>query len=51
MVYWYHFNETEEMAREVEASFHNVVFCVAPAFLKEQLDDQLQKFICSQGSN
>ena len=47
MVYWHHFNETEEMAREVEAAFPNVVFGVAPAILKEQLDDQLEKFICS----
>ena len=43
MVHWRHFNETEEMAREVEASFPNVVFGVAPAIL----DDQLEKFICS----
>ena len=47
MVYWYHFNETEEMAREVEAAFPNVVFSVAPAILKEQLGDQLAKFIRS----
>ena len=47
MVYWHHFNETEEMAREVEAAFPNVVFGVAPAILKEQLDDQLEKFIRS----
>ena len=47
MVYWHHFNETEEMARGVEASFPNVVFGVAPAILKEQLDDQLEKFIRS----
>ena len=40
MVYWHHFNETEEMAREV-------VFGVAPAIQKEQLDDQLEKFIRS----
>ena len=33
------------MAREVEASSPNVVFGVAPAILKEQLDDQLEKFI------
>ena len=45
MVYWHHFNETEEMAREVEAAFPNVVFGVAPSILKEQLDDQLEKFI------
>ena len=43
----HHFNETEEMAREVEAVFPNVVFGVAPAILKEQLDDQLEKFIRS----
>ena len=36
MVYWHHFNETEEMAREV-----------APVILKEQLDDQLEKFMRS----
>ena len=29
------------MAREVEAAFPNVVFGVAPAILKERLDDQL----------
>ena len=43
MVYWHHFNETEEMAREGEAVFPNVVFGVAPAILKEQLE----KFIRS----
>ena len=43
MVYWHHFNETEEMAREVEAAFPNVVFGVAPAILNEQLE----KFIRS----
>ena len=32
------------MAREVEAAFPNVVVGVAPAILKEQLDDQLDKF-------
>ena len=47
MVYWHNFNETEEMAREVEAVFPNVVFGVAPAIMKEQLDDQLEKFIRS----
>ena len=47
MVYWYHFNEMEEMVREVEAAFSNVVFGVAPAILKEQLDDQLEKLIRS----
>ena len=47
MVYWHHFNETEEMSREVEADFPNVVFGVAPAILKEQQDDQLEKFIRS----
>ena len=47
MVYWHHFNETEEMARAVEAAFPNVVFGVAPAILNEQLDDQLEKFIRS----
>ena len=47
MVYWHHFNETEEMAREVEAAFPNVMFGVAPAILKEQLDDQLGTFIRS----
>ena len=31
MVYWHHFNETEEMAREVEGAFPNVVFGVALA--------------------
>ena len=41
MVYWHHFNETEEMAREVEAAFPTVVFGFAPAILKEQLDNQL----------
>ena len=35
------------MAREVEAAFPNVVFGVAPAILKGQLDDQLEKFIRS----
>ena len=35
------------MAREVESAFPNVVFGVAPAILKEQLDDQLEKFIRS----
>ena len=45
MVYWHHFNETEEMARDVDAAFPNVVFGVAPEILKEQLDDQLEKFI------
>ena len=43
MVYWHHFNETEQIAQEVEATFHNVVFGVAPAILK----DQLEKFIRS----
>ena len=51
MVYWHHFNETEEMAPEVESVFPNVVFGVAPSILKEQLDDQLddqlEKFIRS----
>ena len=47
LVYWHNFNETEEMAREVEAAFPNVVFGVAPAILKEELDDQLDKFIRS----
>ena len=47
MVYWHHFDETEEMAGEVEAAFPNVVFGGAPAILKEQLDDQLEKFIRS----
>ena len=45
MVYWHHFNEMEEVVREVEAAFPNVVFCGAPAILKEQLDDQVEKFI------
>ena len=31
----------------VEAAFPNVVFGVAPTILKEQLDDQLEKFIRS----
>ena len=35
------------MAREVKAAFPNVVFGVAPAILKEQLDNQLEKFIRS----
>ena len=47
MVYWHHFNETEEMALEVETAFLNVVFGVAPAIQKEQLNDQLEKFIRS----
>ena len=47
MMYWHHFNETEGMAREVEAAFPNVGFCVAPAIMREQLDDQLEKFIRS----
>ena len=51
MVYWHHINETEEMAREVEAFFNNVVFGVALANLKEQLDDQLEKFIRSRRLN
>ena len=50
IVYWHHFNETEEMAREVEVAFPNVVFGVAPAILKEKLDDQLEKFIRSTSS-
>ena len=29
----------------MESSFPNVVFGVAPAILKEQLDDQLERFI------
>ena len=44
LMYWHHFNETEEMARELEAAFPNIVFGVAPAILKEQLHDQLEKF-------
>ena len=44
MVYWHHFKETPW---EVEDDFPNVVFGVAPAILKEQLDDQLEKFIRS----
>ena len=47
MVSWHHFNETEEMARDVEAAFPEVVFGVTPAILKEQLDDQLEMFIRS----
>ena len=47
MVYWHYFNETEEMAREMEAAFPNVVFDVAPAMPKEKLDDQLETFIRS----
>ena len=47
MVYLDHFNETEEIAREVDAAFPNLVFGVAPAILKEQLEDQLQKCIRS----
>ena len=47
MVYWHHCNETEEMARDVEAVFPNVVFGVALAILKEKLDDLLEKFIRS----
>ena len=39
MGYWHNFNETEEMAREVEVAFPKFVFGVAPAILKEQLDD------------
>ena len=35
------------MAREVETAFPNVVFGVALAILKEQLYDQLEKFIRS----
>ena len=35
------------MVQEVEAAFPNVVFGVAPAILKEKLDDQLEKFISS----
>ena len=47
LVCWHNFNETEEMALEVEAAFPNVVFGVAPAILKEQADDQLEMFIRS----
>ena len=47
MVSWHYFNETEEMAREVEAAFPNVVFGVTSAILEEQLDDQLETFIRS----
>ena len=47
MVYCHNFNETEEMARKVEAAFSNVVFGVAPVSLNEQLDYQLEKFIRS----
>ena len=43
----HHFKETEEMAREVETAFPNVVFGVASAILKEQPGDQLEKFIRS----
>ena len=46
-MYWHHFNETEEITQEVEAAFPNVVFGIAPAILKEQLEDQLEKFIRS----
>ena len=35
------------MAREVEAVFPNIVVGVAPAILKEQLEDQLEKVIRS----
>ena len=35
------------MAREVNAAFLNVVFGVAPAIMKEQLDDKLEAFIRS----
>ena len=35
------------MNRAVEAAFPNVVFGVSPAIMKEQLDDQLEKFIRS----
>ena len=47
MVYWHHFNETEEMAREVQDAIPNGVFSAAPAILNEQLYDQLEKFISS----
>ena len=47
MFYWHHFNESDEMARDVESAFHRVVFSVAPAILKEQLDDQLERLIRS----
>ena len=47
MVYCHHFNETEEMARDVEAAIPNVVFGVAPVILREQMDDQLERFIRS----
>ena len=43
MVYWHYFNKTDEMAQEVEAAFPKIVFGVAPAILKEQLE----KFIRS----
>ena len=44
---WHHFNYTEEMTLEVKTFFLFIVFGVAPAILKEQLDDRLEKFICS----
>ena len=47
MVYRHHFIETEYMARQVEAAFPNIVFGVALAILKEQLDNQMEKFIRS----
>ena len=31
----------------METAFHNVVFCVSPAILKEHLDEQLEKSIRS----
>ena len=46
-VYWHHFEEGEDRAREVEVAFRNVVFGVAPGILKEQLNDKQEKFIRS----
>ena len=42
MVYCLHFNETEELALELAATFPNVVFVVAPSILK-QLHDKQEK--------
>ena len=50
MLYCHHFDDTEEMAREVEVSVPSGVLGVASEILKEQLDDQLEKFIRSTSS-
>ena len=41
MKYSHNFNETNEMTWEVDAAFHNFVFCVAPAILDGQLRESV----------